>query len=61
MRIMRHDEVCGSPYDIFAVSVETRHWGFGFKFADYRSSVEAKREYGLRVLFWRWHLVWRIS
>jgi len=61
MRVLRHVHVFSSPYDVFAVSIETRRWGFGVKVADWRDPSAAKAVYGLRVLVWRWHLCWRLT
>ena len=56
--MLRHDRVCGAPYDVFAASIEGRRWGFGVKVCDYRDRGASRPVYGLRILVWRWHLCW---
>jgi hypothetical protein len=61
VHVMRHFDVCSSPYDVFSAVVEARRWGFGFRIHDWRDRWPAPHEWGLRIQFWRWHVCFGLN
>ena len=53
-KVYKHEDICRSPYDIFAAVIEGNTWGFGMRVADYDD------QYGLRLQLWRKHYIWRL-
>ena len=60
-RIMLHREVGPRLYDIFGVVAEARRWAFGIRISDYTDRRDALKTYGVRLIFWRWHLCWFVK
>ena len=61
LNVLRHQDVCSFPYDVFSAVVETRRWGFGFRVHNWRDRWPAPNEWGLRVQFGPWHLCFGLS
>lgn len=55
--VYKHANVSMPPYDIFSAVIETRKWGFGFRIENWRDRFPAHDEWGLRIQFWKWHLI----
>lgn len=55
--VYKHANVSMPPYDIFSAVIETRKWGFGFRVENWRDRFPAHDEWGLRIQFWKWHLI----
>ena len=58
--ILRHGSVCRQPYDVLEAAIHARRWAFGVSLADYRDRT-ARHQYTLRVMCWRWHLIWHLT
>lgn len=61
LSVLKHIEVCLSPYDVFSATIETKRLGFGFRVHDWRSKKTQPHEWGLRIEFWRWHFCWHLT